>query len=76
MLARLDGYKTVAVGVAMLLYAGCGYALGYVDGQHAWEVILAGLAILGLRDAVRKAKPEIAYRGGDQPLPWGFEEKR
>ena len=55
MLSRLDGYKTLATGIAMLLYAGCGYALGYVDGQHAMEVGLAALAILGVRDAVRKA---------------------
>lgn len=56
-LKRLDGYKTVLAAVAMLLYAVCGYALGYVEGPHAWEVILGALAVLGIRDAVRKSGP-------------------
>lgn len=55
----LSGYKTLIVGVAMIVYAVSGWALGYVEPQHAWEVILAALAVLGLRDAVRKAsKPD------------------
>lgn len=48
----LTGWKTYGVALAMLAYAGCGYALGYLDAVQAGQLALQALAVAGLRHGI------------------------
>lgn len=58
-LSFLDGYKTYIAGVGLIGLALYQFSQG--DYAKAAESALAGLAALGLRNAVEKAKPKDPF---------------
>jgi hypothetical protein len=57
LLAPLDGQKTNLAGVGLVALAGWQFYKGAHDA--AYQSLLAGLALLGLRDAVAKAEAKV-----------------
>lgn len=53
MLALINGKKTYIVGVASLLYAILGLALGKVDSTVAMEMISTALLAMGVRHGMQ-----------------------
>lgn len=49
----LQGKKTFIVSGLMVLFAIIGFALGQLDQNQACEIFLEGLAIAGLRLAIK-----------------------
>ena len=47
--SMLNGKKTYIICVLMLIYAISAFALGKIDANQAWQIILEALAIAGLR---------------------------
>lgn len=48
----MSGWKTYSVAAALCAFAFTGLATGKIDGNHALELILEALALMGLRHAI------------------------
>ena len=49
---NLEGYKTYLVGIATLAYALFGYFSGYQSIDEFMKLVLAALALMGLRHGI------------------------
>jgi hypothetical protein len=56
LLTLLDGKKTYLVALAMAAYAILGLALGKLDSEVAYQLMLEAAAFAGLRKGLRSGK--------------------
>lgn len=50
----LQGKKTYLTAGAMIVYAGLGLVLNYLDATKAAEIFFAALALVGVKSAITK----------------------
>ena len=52
-LNKINGKKTYIVVAITIVYSLSGVALGYIDPQNAFELVLGALGFAGVRNAIK-----------------------